>query len=432
MKRSILTAFASLAAITATPSVAQTIAITGGKVVIGDGSAPVENGTVVLRDGKVVAAGANVAIPANASRIDAKGRWVTPGIFAGFSRLGLIEVNAVSQTNDTGASKSPFSVAIDVVPALNPRAVPVAVNRAAGVTRAVVAPTTGQSIFAGFGAIVDLGDDYESVTKSHAFQFVEMGEKGASEAGGSRAATHTLLRAMIAEARRYLQNPSGFESDLLTIADAKALQEIINGSTRLIVHVERAADIIQVLKLRDEFPALKLVLVGAAEGWLVAERIAAAGVPVIASALNDLPEKFEKLAATQSNIARMKRAGVTVAIGMIDDRDAHQLRYSTQYAGNLVALNRLPGAAGLTWDEAFASISSAPAKVLGVDGILGSLQAGRNGDVVIWDGDPLELASAPVMVMIDGVEQPLGNRQLKLRDRYRNLDESLLPKAYDR
>jgi imidazolonepropionase-like amidohydrolase len=432
MKRGYRAVLALIAALLAMPVAAQTVAITGGKVVIGDGSAPIENGTVVLRDGKVVAAGANVAVPANATQIDATGRWVTPGIFAGFSRLGLIEVNAVAQTNDSVASKSPFSVAIDVVPALNPRAVPVAVNRAAGVTRAVVAPSTGQNIFAGFGAIVDLGGDYESVTKPRAFQFVEMGETGAADAGGSRAAAHTLLRAMFAEARRYARSPADFDSDLMTIADAKAMQEIISGETRLIVHVERAADIIQVLKLREEFPALKLVLVGVAEGWMVAERIAASSVPVIASALNDLPENFEKLAATQSNIGRMKRAGVLVAIGMINDRDAHQLRYSTQYAGNLVALGRVPGATGLSWDEAFASISSAPAKVLGVDDKLGSLQMGRNGDVVIWDGDPLELSSAPVMVMIDGVEQPLGNRQIKLRDRYRNLEEAVLPKAYDR
>lgn len=432
MKGVFLKSFGLLAMLVATPLSAQTIAITGGKLVIGDGSAPIENGTVIVRDGKVVAAGASVAIPADAARVDATGRWVTPGIFAGFSRLGLIEVNAVSQTNDSGANGSPFSAAIDVVPAINPSATPVAVNRAAGVTRAVVAPTTGKNIFAGFGAIVDLGDDYDAVTKSRAFQFVEMGEAGSSEAGGSRAAAHTLLRAMFAEVQRYGKNPAGYDSDLVTVADAKALTEVLSGNTRLVVHVERAADILQIIKLGQEYPALKLVLVGAAEGWLVADQIAAARISVIASALNDLPEQFEKLAATQSNIARMMRAGVTVAIGMINDRDAHQLRYSTQYAGNLVALTKLPGATGLSWDQAFAAISSAPAKVLGVDTMLGSLQAGRRGDVVIWDGDPLELASAPVMVMIDGVEQPLDNRQSKLRDRYRNLDESVLPKAYDR
>ncbi|MEZ5708338.1 MAG: amidohydrolase family protein [Blastomonas sp.] len=431
MKRFLLTASVALAAI-ASPAMAQNVAITGGKLVVGDGSAPVENATVVIRNGKVVAAGSGIAVPAGMEQVDASGKWVTPGIFAGFSRVGLIEVDAVSQTNDEDADHSPFSAAIDVVPAINPSASSIAVNRAAGVTRAVVAPGAGRTIFGGFGAIVDLGEDYDAVTTSHAFQFVELGETGSSRAGGSRAAAHTLFRAMLSEARRYARNPAAFESDLLTRQDAEALGEIVDGRTRLLVHVERAADIIQTLKLRQEFPALKLVIVGAAEGWLVADQIAVAGVPVIASALNDLPEYFEKTAATQSNIGRMKRAGVQVSIGMINDRDAHQLRYSTQYAGNLVALNRVPGATGLSWDEAFATITSGPAKALGLDGAMGSLKAGRVGDVVIWDGDPLELSSAPVEVYVDGVRQSLENRQSKLRDRYRSLDEGQLPRAYDR
>ena len=163
----------------------------------------------------------------------------------------------------------------------------------------------------------------------------------------------------------------------------------------------------------------------------MADRIAASGVPVIASALNDLPATFELLGATQSNIGRMKDAGVKVSIGMIDDRDSHQLRYTTQYAGNLVSLQKVPRATGLSWDEAFAAISSGPAEAMGMGDKLGSLKAGRVGDVVVWDGDPLELSSAPVSVYIDGVEQPLSNRQNRLRDRYRTPQEGNLPKAYE-
>jgi len=426
-----LTALAFSLALAA-PVSAKTIAITGGRVVIGDGSAPIDNATVVIRDGRIVASGAGVAIPADAERIDAAGRWVTPGLFAGFSRVGLVEVDAVRETNDTNARDSRFSAAIDVAPAFNPHAAAVAVNRAAGVTRAVVAPDTAKSIFAGYGALVDLGDDYDPITQARAFQFVELGEAGSADAGGSRAAAHTLFRALLAEAKRYQRSPDTFESDLLTAADARALGDVIAGRTRLLVHVERASDIVQALALRQDYPGLKLVLVGVSEGWLVADRIAAAGVPVIASALNDLPAAFEQTAATQSNIGRMKRAGVTVAIGMINDNDARQLRYAPQYAGNLVALQKIPGATGLSWDEAFATISSAPAAALGVDASLGSLKPGRRGDVVIWDGDPLELASAPVTVMIDGIEQPLDNRQTRLRERYRTPGEGALPKAYDR
>jgi imidazolonepropionase-like amidohydrolase len=174
------------------------------------------------------------------------------------------------------------------------------------------------------------------------------------------------------------------------------------------------------------------VFVGVTEGWRVAPHLAQAGIPVIASALNDLPASFEMLGATQSNIGRMKDAGVRVAIGMINDRDSHQLRYTTQYAGNLVSLETVPNATGLSWDEAFAAISSVPADIMGVGDRYGSLRPGRAGDVVVWDGDPLELSSAPTTVIIDGVEQPLANRQARLRDRYARPTEGDLPKAYDR
>ncbi|MEP2102928.1 MAG: amidohydrolase family protein [Parasphingorhabdus sp.] len=426
------TILVSSLALMASPAAAETVAITGGKVVIGDGSAPMDAGTVVISNGRVVAAGTNVTVPANARRIDASGKWVTPGIFAGFSRIGLVEVGAVRSTNDTRAADSVFSAALDVQYAVNPFAAPVAVNRAAGVTRAVVSPGTSNSIFGGYGAIVDLGNDNDPITKARAFQFVELGETGHSRAGGSRAAAHILFRAMLNEARTYARNPSLFDSDLMKASDAKALLPVINGNIRLLVHVESANDILKVLDLRKDFPSLKLVLVGANEGWRVANEIAAAKVPVLASALSDLPYSFEDLSATQSNIGRMKRAGVNVAIGMINDRDAHQLRYSMQYAGNLVALNKVPRATGLSWDEAFAAISSKPAEIMGMGSQLGSLKAGRKGDVVIWTGDPLELSTQVESVFIDGVEQSLSNRQERLRERYRNPTPGALPKAYDR
>jgi len=422
---------ASAAALIAAPVAAQTTAITGGKVVIGDGSAPIEGGTVLIRGDRVVAAGANVTIPADARRIDATGKWVTPGIFAGFSRIGLVEVGAVSQTNDENAKGSPFSAALDVQYAINPFASAVAVNRAAGVTRAVVSPSTANSIFGGYGAIVDLGQDENPITQARAFQFVELGETGHARAGGSRSASHIQFRALLDEARTYARNPAAFDSDLLKASDAKALLPVINGSTKLLVHVESANDILKVLDLRKDFPALDMVLVGVNEGWRVAGHIAAAGVPVLASALSDLPYGFEDLASTQSNIGRMKAAGVKVAIGMINDRDAHQLRYSVQYAGNLVALTKVPRATGLTWDEAFAAISSVPAEIMDMGGQLGSLKAGRHADVVIWTGDPLELSTEVEKVIIDGVDQSLSNRQMRLRDRYSNPAPGMLPKAYD-
>ena len=434
MKRLILSAlFLSTAAL---PAAAQNIVITNAKLVIGDGSAPVEGGTVVVQNGRVVAAGRGVAAPAGARTVDAGGRFVTPGIVAGFTRLGIVEVDGVGPTNDAGASASVFNAALDVAGAVNPRATPIAINRSEGVTRAVVAPDNGGSIFAGQGAVIDLGNDMDAVTRPRAFQFMEWGEAGARAAGGSRPAAFAMFRNALFEAQGYGRNPASFadrgKDALLTRADAQALQPVLSGQVPLLIHVERASDILGVLALKREFAGLRPVLVGATEGWTVAREIAAAGVPVIASALADLPASFEQLAATQSNIGRMKAAGVTVAIGMINDDEARQARLVKQYAGNLVALSKIPGAAGLDWDAAFATISSLPAQALGMGSDIGSLAPGRRGDVVIWDGDPLEIGSMPTQVFIDGVEQPLGNRQTRLRDRYLVPTEQGLPKAYQR
>ncbi|EQB08164.1 amidohydrolase family protein [Novosphingobium lindaniclasticum] len=409
---------------------AQDFAITNATVATGDGGAPIEHGTVVVRAGKVVAAGAGIAVPAGMRSVDGTGKWVTPGLFSAVTDLGLWDVEGVADSNDSEAGKSPFNAALDVAPAINPANAHIAISREGGVTRASVAPVNGDSIFAGQGALIDLGAGVDLVNTARAFQFVQLGEAGARLAGGSRVAAHVALRNALCEARDLATVPGARSSDaMLTRADALALAPVLDGRQALYVGVERAADIRSVLALKTEFPKLNLVLVGATEGWLVAGAIAAAQVPVIAMPLRDLPASFESLAATQSNVGRMKKAGVKVAIGMFGG--SNQPRYAPQQAGNLVALNRLPGAVGLTWGEAFAAITSVPAEISGMGGKEGVLAPGAVGDVVVWDGDPLELSSAPVEVYIDGIRQPLDNHQSRLKQRYKSLDRTYLPKAYD-
>jgi imidazolonepropionase-like amidohydrolase len=444
------------------PAAAQTFAITGGIVALGDGSQPIQGGTVVVRNGRIVSAGPGARVPAGAQVIDATGKWVTPGIVGGFTRLGLSEVDLSAEGSDDTSANGPFSAAIDVAPSVNPLASTIAVNRADGVTRALVAPVTSKNIFAGQGAVIDLGADMDPITSGRRFQFVELGETGADRAGGSRSSAHVLFRNALREAaelRRFavpisaareeipdeleqpivrdpnesrLTGPDARRSEdvLLTRFDAAALVPVLQGRQYLLVHVERASDILQVLSLRREFPSLKIVLVGASEGWTVADRIARAGVPVIASPVNDLPSSFEQLAATQSNVGRMRAAGVNVSIGMIDADDTRNIFLERQYAGNLVALQRVPGAAGVSWGEALAMITSRPAEAIGLGGDIGSLAPGRRADLVIWSGDPLEGASAAEQVFIDGVRQPLDTHQTRLRDRYRYLPRRDLPEAY--
>ncbi|WP_404711700.1 amidohydrolase family protein [Sphingomonas sp. MMS24-J13] len=422
----------ALTALAPVPAAAETIAFTNGMVAIGDGSQPIPNGTVVIANGRVTAAGANVPVPAGARTIDASGKWIAPGIVAGMTTLGIVDGYGMGETNDASARSSPFSAAIDIAPALDPSGQGIATERMGGVTRALVMPAAANTMFAGQGAVIDLGADVDPLTKARAFQYIELGETAAQRGGGSRPAAHVLLRAALAAAK----NPAlaaGLERDaLITRQDAVALQPVIEGKMPLLVHAERVTDIRAALDLKREFPALKLVLVGATEGWRIAGDIAAAHVPVIAASLIDLPEQFENLSATQSNVGRMTRAGVMVAISTVDMSEGPYQSKLAQYAGNLVALTKVPGASGLDWGQAFATITSKPAAAIGMDGEIGSLRPGRRADVVVWDGDPLELSSAPVAIYIDGVAQPMVDRQTRLRDRYATPQEGKLPKAYER
>lgn len=426
----------SAIALAATPATAQDVFITNAKVVIGDGSEPIDSASVLVRGGRVVAAGRNVTAPAGVPSMDAGGRWVTPGLFATLTSLGLADVGAVGESNDIRAGGAPFSASLDASFAINPTSQNILVHRAAGITRAATTTLPSGSIFGGQGAIINLDGDAQAVMMRRAFQVVDLSETGASIAGGSRVAAHVLFRSALREAMAQRQR-SGIPATteitkgdrvMLGRFDAEALVPVVTGQQKLYVKVERAADILGVLALKGEFSKLDIVLVGASEGWLVAQEIAVAGVPVIANGLDDLPETFQKLASTQSNVGRMKAAGVIVAINADAAQNPRRL---PQIAGNLVALTKVPGATGLTWGEAFAAISSVPAAISGLDGQAGALSPGAVGDVVIWDGDPLEVGTIPVKVYIGGVEQNLDNHQSGLRNRYKNLDESARPKSFD-
>ena len=432
-----LGAAASVLALAASPLAAQDMVIINAKLVKGDGSETIDNGVVVVEGGRVVSAGpvANGSFDTD-QVINANGAYVTPGLFAAVTTVGIWDVGAVSESNDSRAGGSPFSAALDTAPTVNPNNEHIKVNRAAGITRAATTTVPAGSIFGGQGAIIDLASDGQPITKARAFQTVVLGEYGASRAGGSRASTYTLFRASLREAQALIggrgtpQTTEITKGDgvMLNRFDAEALVPVVRGEQKLFVGVERAADIRNALGLKREFAQLDMVLVGASEGWMVASEIAAAGVPVLADGLDDLPQSFEELGSTQSNIGRMKKAGVTVAINAASMENTRRL---SQYAGNLVALEKVPGAHGLSWSEAFATISSLPARITGMGGQVGVLAPGAKADVVIWDGDPLEVGTVPTRVFIDGVEQSLENHQSRLKDRYKDLDESDLPKAYD-
>lgn len=421
----------------ALPAVAQDrLAIAGGRVVTNAGPV-VEGGTVLVDGGRIAAVlPAGAAVPAGYRVLDASGKWVTPGLVAGISQLGAVEVNAVESSNDTRPRKSPASAALRLDVAIDLTETEVAVTRLAGVTTAASAPFPGRTLFAGQGAIVSMAAGGTAPLRRRAFQYIAYGESGAEIAGGSRPAAWAEIINALEEAKRVqngiLPPMRDQHMDLrVTRDDAEALVPVLRGEQPLLVRVNKAADIRQVLTLRQLYPGIRLVLVDAGEGWIVADDIARAGVPVITLGMDNLPGSFETIAATMSNVGRMARAGVKVGLGVPDLDGSFQPRLLPQYAGNMVAQGRIPGGVGLSWDQAFAAISRMPAEILGLPA-KGRLGPGADADVVIWSGDPLELSSAPEAVYIGGVSQPMESRQTLLARRYQPGQQGALPPAWRR
>lgn len=403
---------------------AQDLAITNAKVWTGTAAGTFENATILITDGEVAALGTGLSVTAGVETIDAAGNWVTPGIISPFSRTGIVEVNAEDSTNDTSAGGTAFSVALRAADGFNPAATTIPVTRIEGVTRIAVAPSNGASLIAGQGFIADTSGTPSSIMDDRAFVFLNLSEGGAGLAGGSRAASWAALRGAFADARGY---PARFmahnEGDTLTRADAQAFGTAVRGQQLMLIQAERASDIRLVIDLKRENPNLRIALVGADEGWFVADELAAARIPVIIDPFQNLPASFAQLGATSKNAERLIAAGVPTAFAHLGD-NTHQARLVLQSAGNAVAN-------GVSFDDAMAAITTVPARIYGLDGY-GTVSPGGPADIVVWDGDPLEVMSAPTTILIGGAIQSLETRQTKLRDRYLNLDESEKPMAYRR
>jgi imidazolonepropionase-like amidohydrolase len=394
---------------------AETVAITGATVHTMGAAGTLHGATVVIAGGRIQAVGTGVAIPAGARRIDAAGKVVTPGLLDSFTQLGLVEVSAVRDTEDATNESPNLSAAFDVSEGINPRSMLIPVNRVEGITRAITAPGEGKSLFLGQGALIALDGGPATVVRRSVAQFVELGEAGARLAGGTRGAAAIELRTALADALDYAANRAAYDHRQhrdysLPRADLEALLPVARGEQPLVVDVNRASDIEAVLALAHDMK-LHVILAEATEGWEVAAQIAAAHVPVLMNPLSNLPGSFERLGATLENAARMARAGVTLAFMTGDSHNSRNLR---QEAGNAVAY-------GLPWDAALAAMTVNPARIWGLSDY-GTLEPGKEADVVVWDGDPLEVTSAAEHVFIRGVEMPQDSRQLRLRDRYLTRD----------
>jgi imidazolonepropionase-like amidohydrolase len=398
----------------------QTIAITGGKVYPVSGP-PIEGGTVVIVNGKVTAVGSNVAIPAGAQRIDATGKIVTPGFINSSTQLGVQEIAAVTDTRDMSArGKDNIAAAFTVWDGLNPNSVLLAPARKEGITTFVIMPTGG--LVSGQAALVDLvpGTTTDMVVKAPVAMVAEIGD--AQSVGlSSRGELIVKLRELLEDTRFFQTHRDAFDRAqtrdfAASRLDLQAMIPVIEGRLPLVVTVDREADIDGAMRLAREFN-VKLMIGGGAEGWMMADKLAAARIPVLTGAMNNIPAGFASLGQRQENAALLRKAGVSVAlIGNAGggDEEAFNVRNLKQEAGNAVAY-------GMTWDDALRAVTLTPAEIFGVADRVGSLQPGREGNVVIWSGDPFEFTTRVEHVFVRGREYREKTRQDLLMERYHTL-----------
>jgi imidazolonepropionase-like amidohydrolase len=405
------------AAPAATPSSEPAIVITNARIHTVSG--PVfARGTIVIRGSRIAAVGNSLPVPAGAQVIDAAGKTVTPGLIDSNVQIGIVEIPLAAQgTADESTTDTRVSAAFNVVDSFNGNSAVIPVTRVEGVTRALVTPGGTGNVFAGQAAVMDLSGAQvpSSVTRGPAAMIALLGESGAGVAGGSRSTAMLRIREILQDAQDYGGNRVAFNTAQRrdysrSRLDLEALQPVLKGQIPLAIQANRASDLLAAIRLANEFK-LELVLIGASEGWMVADQLAAANVPVVIKPLTDIPA-FDSLGATLENAARLKRAGVRVAIASFDTQNSRNIR---QEAGNAIA-NGMDRAAALE------AVTLAPARIWGVADRVGSIEAGKDADLVIWPtADPFELTSGAERVFIKGREVPRETRQRALLDRYRRI-----------
>lgn len=370
-------------------------------------SAPVvEDATVVLRDGRIVSVQAGAPAPAGARVVDAGGRDLTPALFHPATQIGLSEVGSGQEATAAGKPRAGYALHYGI----DANTQNIEQARADGVARALVVPSAASDdVFSGRALLLRLRAGADIVERTgDVVQFASIGTDG------SRAHSHAAAwQRLHEELGRARAAPVADGGDPEAGADAVALQAVASGAAPLAIAAHREADIRQAIALAQRWK-LRVVVVGGAEAWRVAPELAAAGIPVVLDPLDALPSDYDRLGARHDNAARLHRAGVSIAFAA-----SAQGIYTSWNAGpSLRQAAGLAAAYGLPDDVALAAITRAPARIWGLDERIGTLAAGADADLVLWDGDPLEPATAPAAVFIAGQEIPLRTRQTRLRDRY--------------
>lgn len=421
------------------------IAITGGKLLtITHGV--IEHGVIVLEGGKIVAVGAAgaVKIPAGATKVDATGMTVYPGLIDSETHLGLVEVESDRVNSDLVEASEEIFPQMHVYDAFHAETERIPVDRFNGITNAVVAPEAedtmpGQDIF-----IQLAGRDRDTMilTKDVALamnfgQGPKRGGRGEAGPGGrfptTRMGEISQLRQALIDAQEYVQKkadaakkPTSAKADDAPANEAptggrrgggaggnkfdlrnEALIPYLKGEKPVVLGAYEGYDVETAMALANEFN-LKVILNHVTHSQEVLDKIAAYKVPVIVGPIYDFPGPNERYDAVFSLPAELQKRGVKIAFASYGVEFNRNLPYAAGYAV----------AYGLPYDEALKAITLNPAEIWGMGDKLGSLDVGKTANVVIANGDPLDVRTSVKHVYIDGVAIPMETRQTRLRDEY--------------
>ena len=410
----------------------KTYAIKGARINTVSG-APLETGTVVIANGTIVSVGAAVPIPSGAEVIDGAGLEVTPGFFDAMSQLGLTEIGSVNATNDLTEAGA-YNPQIDAATAVHPASDHLPVARVNGITHAVAAPGVPSGSLGGGPVIggqasafhldgwtieemlinrsVGMVVNWPSV-RSRSFDFAtfSLRTRPYKEAREEQTKQTRELARWIADARDYRQARSKAADRVDRNLKLEALGPYATGEKPWLVHATAERDIRDAIAFFVDTHKQKVVLVGADEAWKVADLLAEKKVPVILGPTQALPAgEDDPYDGPMAAPAVLHKAGVTFALSTYNSSDVRNLPYEI---GTAVGF-------GLPRDVALRAITLAPAQILGLDQVVGSIEPGKVANLVVSRGDPLEIRSEVTHVFIKGVPVSLQTRHTQLYEKYRN------------
>ncbi len=409
--------------LTAAPAFAQTYAIRGAKIYTLAGP-PIENGTVVISNGKITAVGRTVAIPSGAQVINASGLQVYPGLFDSVSRLGLTEIGAVSATVDTN-ELGDYNPHLLAATAVHPASEHIPVARANGITHAVAAPAGG--VMSGQGSAIHLtGWTIEEMsiapslalvlnwptvqTQTFDFATFTVRRRPFTEVKKEYDEKIAQLEDWLEAARHYAQATEKgaadkFERDL----KLEALARLVRGQLPVLVMANDHRDIKNAVEFAEKHK-LKIIIAGGAEAWKVKDLLKQKNIPVILRPTQSLPgEEDDPYDKPFTNPGELHAAGVKIAFATFDSSDSRTLPYE--------AANAVPY--GLPWEEALKAITLYPAQILGLADKLGTIEVGKLANLIVTDGDPLEIKTQVRHLFIKGQLTSTDNRHQQLWEKYR-------------